>query len=155
MYDNLEQFLKSFEEIMSFPIFLIVSSDLMGLVYGLIKLDPFNNIPEEKINDSFYWWAIVFVSVRGFISFLCISMAASRIHDASRNSKDTKEDILKRIHTYGEKKEIQESLLLNTSFNNLPFVLSAWKVFYFKRGVILSVTGSIMTYTLLIMQILK
>ncbi|GFV88217.1 hypothetical protein TNCV_3243661 [Trichonephila clavipes] len=50
---------------MSLPIFLIVSSDLMGLVYGLIKLDPFNIIPEEKIRASTYWWAIVFVSNLG------------------------------------------------------------------------------------------
>ncbi|GFY77209.1 uncharacterized protein TNIN_68881 [Trichonephila inaurata madagascariensis] len=127
----------------------------MGLVYGLIKLDPFNNIPEEKIRASTYWWAIVFVSVRGVFSFLCISLAASRIHDASKNSKDIQEDILKRLYTSGEKKEIQESLLLNTSYNSPPFVLSAWNVFYLKRGVILSVTGSVMTYSLLIMQILK
>ncbi|GFR26599.1 uncharacterized protein TNCT_602911 [Trichonephila clavata] len=127
----------------------------MGLVYGLIKLDPFDNIPEEKMRDSSYWWAIVFVSVRGFLSFLCIAMAASRVHDASKNSKDMQEDILKRLHTSGEKKEIQESLLLNTSYNSPPFILSAWKVFYFKRRIILSVTGSVVTYSLLIMQILK
>ncbi|GFR26597.1 uncharacterized protein TNCT_602901 [Trichonephila clavata] len=140
---------------MSLPILLIVSSDLMGLVYGLIKLDPFNNAPEEKRRASTYMFSIVFASVRGLFSFLCISMAASSIHEASKNAKDIQEDILKRLYISGDKKEIEESQLLNTAYQSSPFILSAWNIFYFKRGITLSVTGSIVTYSLLIMQILK
>ncbi|GFY77207.1 hypothetical protein TNIN_68861 [Trichonephila inaurata madagascariensis] len=113
---------------MSLPIFLIVSSDLMGLMYGLNKLDPFNNAPEEKIRASVYMFSIVFASVRGFFSFLCISMAASSIHEASQNAKNIQEDILKRLYVSGEKKEIEESLLLNTLYHSPPFLLSAWNV---------------------------
>ncbi|GFR29230.1 uncharacterized protein TNCT_104431 [Trichonephila clavata] len=129
----MERILKTFEKTMSLPIFLIVSTDLMGLMYGLNKLDPFNNAPEEKKRASTYMFSILFASVRGFFSFLCISMAASSIHEASKNAKDVQEDILKRLYCSGEKKEIEESLLLNTLYHSPPFVLSAWNVFYFKK----------------------
>ncbi|GFY77208.1 uncharacterized protein TNIN_68871 [Trichonephila inaurata madagascariensis] len=121
----------------------------------MIKLDPFNNVPEEKRRAATYLLSILFVTVRGFLSFLCISMAASSVHEASKNSKDIQEDILKRLYCSGDKKEIEESLLLNTAYHSPPFILSAWNVFYFRRNMTLSVTGSIVTYSLLIMQILK
>ncbi|GFU06562.1 uncharacterized protein NPIL_592461 [Nephila pilipes] len=154
-YERIAVILKSLEKTMSLPIFLIASSDLMGLMYGLIKLDPFNNIPENKNSIRPYTFMIVFVSARGLLSFLCISFAASGIHQASKNAKDTQQDILKQLLIVGGKKEFQESLLLNNSYNNPPFILSAWDVFYFTKGGILSILGSVMTYSLLIMQILK
>ncbi|GFT21442.1 uncharacterized protein NPIL_426611 [Nephila pilipes] len=147
--------LKSFEKTMSFPIFLITSSDLMAVMYGVVKLDPLNNLSGYNTRAFKYTSAIIFISLRGILSFLCINLAASDVHEASKNAKDVQKDMLKRILISGEKSDIQELVPFSVLHNYPPFVLTAWGVFRFTKGLFLSAFGSVLTYSLLIMQILK
>ncbi|GFU47323.1 uncharacterized protein NPIL_82091 [Nephila pilipes] len=145
--------LKSFEETMSLPIFLIASSDFMAIIYGVIKLDPLNNLPECNILK--YTPGIIFLSLRGLVSLSCVTLAASAVHEASNHSSVVQKNMLKRILLSGEKSNIQELALFSIFQNNPPFVLSAWGVFNFTKGLFLSAFGGVLTYSLLIMQILK
>ncbi|GFT21441.1 uncharacterized protein NPIL_426601 [Nephila pilipes] len=140
---------------MSFPIFLIASGDFMAIIYGVVKLDPLNNLPGYDPRIIKYTYAIIFISLRGIVSFLCISSAASDVHEASKNAEDVQKDMLKWILIAGKKADIQELVPFSVLRNNPPFVLSAWGVFRFTKGLFLSVFGNVLTYSLLIMQILK
>ncbi|GFU47316.1 uncharacterized protein NPIL_82041 [Nephila pilipes] len=147
--------LKSFEKTMSLPIFLIASSDFMAVMFGIVRLDPLNNLPRYEPHIIKYTYAIIFISLRGIVSFLCISTAASDVHEASKNAKDVQKDMLKQILISGEKADIQELVHLSISHSNPPFILSAWGAFHFTKGLYLPAFGAVLTYSLLIMQILK
>ncbi|GFT21444.1 uncharacterized protein NPIL_426631 [Nephila pilipes] len=154
-HERILRVLKSFEKTMSLPIFLITSSDFMAVIYGVVRLDPLNNLPEYKSLIIKYIPAIIFVSLRGMVSFLCINLAASEVHEASKKARDIQKDMLKRILISGDKSDIQELVPFSVLHSNSPFVLSAWGIFCFTKGLFLSVFGNVLTYSLLIMQILK
>ncbi|GFU47317.1 uncharacterized protein NPIL_82051 [Nephila pilipes] len=153
--EHMVSVLKSFEETMSLPIFLIVSSDFMGVMYGVVRLDPFNNLPNYESRIIQYTSSIIFISLRGIVSFLCISLAASEVHEASKKASDVQKDMLKRILISGEKSDIHKFVPFSIFCSNPPFILSAGGVFKFCKGLYLSALGAVLTYSLLIMQILK
>ncbi|GFU47329.1 uncharacterized protein NPIL_82121 [Nephila pilipes] len=147
--------LKSFEKTMSLPIFLIVFSDFMAVLYGVVRLDPLNNLPEYENRVLVYIYAIAFISLRGMVSFLCINLAASDVHEASKYARDVQKDMLEWIIISGQKIDIPKLVHLSTIHNSPPFILSAWGVFNFTKGLFLIAFGTVLTYSLLIMQILK
>ncbi|GFU47318.1 uncharacterized protein NPIL_82061 [Nephila pilipes] len=154
-HERIVSVLKSFEKTMSLPIFLIASSDFMGVMYGVVSLDPFRNLPGYETHIIKYTYGITFISLRGIVSFLCISLAASVVHEASKNARDVQKDMLERILISGEKSDIQKFVPFSIFHSNPPFILSAWGVFHFSKGLYLSAFGAVLTYSLLIMQILK
>ncbi|GFS29061.1 uncharacterized protein NPIL_502561 [Nephila pilipes] len=153
--DSVLSVLKSFEKTMSLPIFLIVSSDFMAIIYGVVKLDPLNNIPEHKLSMKRFIPGIIFISLRGVASFLSISFAASEVHEASKNATDVEKAMLKQILISREKANIQKAVSFKILHSSPPFILSAWGIFRFTKSLFLSVFGNVLTYSLLIMQILK
>ncbi|GFW18953.1 uncharacterized protein TNCV_164691 [Trichonephila clavipes] len=145
--------LKSLEKTMSLPIFLIEICDCIGLFYGFVKLDSM-----ERFSVSFsesQYLKISFVSLRALVSYLCVSFAASSVHEASKNAKDVQEGMLKRILVSKRMSDSREVFLLFVTHNGPPFALSAWGFFYFTKGVVLTTAGSILTYSLLMLQIAK
>ncbi|GIX71349.1 uncharacterized protein CEXT_183771 [Caerostris extrusa] len=115
-------------------------------------MDPF-----QKTKNS-YWMKSIslyvgFISMRALVSFVCVTSAASRIHEADRKAKEVQEAMLKNVLSSSEKNYRKELLLLFVVQNSKPFTLSAWGFFNFNKGVILSTIGSILTYSLLIEQI--
>ncbi|GFW11357.1 uncharacterized protein TNCV_3808771 [Trichonephila clavipes] len=147
--------LKRFEKTMSFPIFLIVSSDFTAMMYGVIRTNPLDQYDEYSERIAVYIPAITFMALQAMVSFLCISLAASNIHEASKKANEVLQDMFKRGLVSGQKTDIHELVPISILYSNPPFILSAWGVLHFTRGLFLAALGSILTYSLLIMQILK
>ncbi|GBN88080.1 hypothetical protein AVEN_257817-1 [Araneus ventricosus] len=150
-YESIIKALKSFENTMSLPIFLIEIGDCIAMFYCFVKMDPFHQ-SEERWFLKNYSLSGQFFALRAVLSFLCVSLAASRVHEACKNTKDIQEEMMKKIIVSDEKHK-KEFLLLLVTHNSPPFTLSAWGFFYFDRGLILSAIGSILTYSLLILQL--
>ncbi|GFR26270.1 uncharacterized protein TNCT_427631 [Trichonephila clavata] len=153
VHESILKVLKSLEKTMSLPIFLIEICDCIGLFYGLVKLDSIErfSVPFSEVQ----YLKISFVSLRALASFLCVSFAASSVHEASKNTKDAQEGMLKRILVSKRMIDTREVFLLFVSHNGTPFALSAWGFFYFTKGVVLATAGSILTYSLLMLQIAR
>ncbi|KAF8786125.1 hypothetical protein HNY73_007887 [Argiope bruennichi] len=150
-YESLTQTLKSFESTMSFPIFLIQMSDCIVMFYSFVKLDPFHQSGERWFLKH-YTFSLYFMALKAVASFLCVSLAATRVHEACRVIKDEQEEMLKLVIISPDMHE-KELLLLLVNHNSPPFTLSAWSFFSFNRGMIMSAVGSILTYSLLILQL--
>ncbi|GBN87552.1 hypothetical protein AVEN_233592-1 [Araneus ventricosus] len=150
-YESIIKALKSFENTMSLPIFLIEIGDCIAMFYCFVKMDPFHQ-SEERWFLKNYSLSGQFFALRAVLSFLCVSLAASRVHEACKNAKDVQEEMMKKLIASDEEHK-KEFLLLLVTHNSPPFTLSAWGFFYFDRGLILSAIGSILTYSLLILQL--
>ncbi|GBL82314.1 hypothetical protein AVEN_174932-1 [Araneus ventricosus] len=150
-HELLMKALKTFERTMSLPIFLIGIGDCIAMFYSFVKLDPFHQSGERWFLEHYTFW-LYLATLRAVLSFLCVSLAASRVHEACKNTKDVQEEMIKMVIA-SDHKHKKELLLLLVSHNSPPFTLSAWGFFHFDRGMVLSAIGSILTYSLLILQL--
>ncbi|KAF8786126.1 hypothetical protein HNY73_007888 [Argiope bruennichi] len=150
-YDSIIEVLKSFERIMSLPILLVQLYDCMNIFYGIVNLDPIKELSQNNIIAK-YFTGIVFVSSVSLTSFLCVCFAATNIHEASKRARDVQERIFKRIITSEPGTGREQMVLLFLNCNNPAFALSASGFFYFTKPMILAAIGSIVTYSLLVMQ---
>ncbi|GFT93552.1 uncharacterized protein NPIL_346011, partial [Nephila pilipes] len=125
-HESVLSVLKSFEKTMSLPIFLIVSSNIMAVMFGVVIFDPLNNVPEYISYIVKYIPAVIFISLSGMASFLCICFAASEVHEAGKNARDVEKDMLKRILNSGQTSDIQKVVPFSILHSSPPFVLSAW-----------------------------
>ncbi|GBN33220.1 hypothetical protein AVEN_124245-1 [Araneus ventricosus] len=150
-HDHIIDALKSLEKILSFPIFLIQIIECFTIFYRFVIRDY--GAKQSWVKN--FSIGIVFDSTLSLVSFLCVSFAASSVHEASKNAKDVQEKMLKQILASGQQRNSHELLLLFVTHTNPPFTLSAFGFFYFTKGMILSAIGSVLTYSLLIIQILK
>ncbi|GFT94081.1 uncharacterized protein NPIL_148751 [Nephila pilipes] len=155
VYEYIIKALKSLERTLSLPIFLIEVCDCMGIFYGFVKLDSIGKFSLQRSYVESHFLKITFVSLRALVSYLCVSFAASSIHDASKNAKDVQEEMLKRILVSEQKNDSKGMFLLFVAHNGPPFTLSAWGFFNFTKGTVLATAGSILTYSLLMLQIAK
>ncbi|GBM41963.1 hypothetical protein AVEN_5409-1 [Araneus ventricosus] len=152
-YEYVLEFLKHFEETMSLPIFLIQAGDLVGMFSGFIWLNArMNNLIQNGVLRNTYL-GIFFISFYSFVSFMSVSLAASSVHEAGKKYKETEEKLLKNVLTSMQENDTSGQFLLLVAHENPPFILSAWGFFYFTKGLILVAVGSVLTYSLLIIQI--
>lgn len=154
-YDAAITVLKSMEKSMSFPIFLVQISDLISLFWGFILFDPLGQKKDNQGAFESYQTAMVFVFLRALVSFLCVSLAASSVHEADKAAKEVNEEALKRVILFegGRKENFEEFTALCILNQNQPITLSAGGFFYFTKGMVLSAVGSVLTYSLLLLQI--
>ncbi|GFU47337.1 uncharacterized protein NPIL_82161 [Nephila pilipes] len=153
-YESVIEVLKHFERILSYPIFLSEVCDLIGLFSGFTWFDKFTH---EVIlyRQRQHWFEIYFIPLRALVSFLCVSLAASSVHEAVRKCKDVQEKILKLVLDSKTMLNSKDIFHLLVAYQSPPFVLSAWGFFYFTKSLILVAFGSIMTYSLLIQQLVS
>ncbi|GIY63077.1 uncharacterized protein CDAR_563931 [Caerostris darwini] len=143
--------LKHFESTLAFPIFLLQIIDLLGLFYGFIWLDASKSPLQHFLRH--YWLSIYFTSLFSLISFLCVSLTASSVHEASKECKNVQEIMLKQVLASDRKKDFKTVSLQLVAHQSPSFILSAWGFFYFTKGLVLVALGSVMTYSHLIIQI--
>ncbi|GIY63075.1 uncharacterized protein CDAR_563921 [Caerostris darwini] len=150
-YESLLKILKHFEKTLAFPIFLQQIVDLLGLFFGFIWID----ISKSPLNNwlRHYWLSVYFKSLFSLISFLCVSLTASSVHEASKECKNVQEIMLKQLLATNRKKDFKTVSVLLVAHQSPPFILSAWGFFYFTKGLVLVALGSVMTYSLLLIQI--
>ncbi|GFY58091.1 uncharacterized protein TNIN_368801 [Trichonephila inaurata madagascariensis] len=153
-YENIMRTTTSFENSMSSTALLITISDCMGMLYGLERIQHFKQM-SFSLWLKWYSFSIVFFFLRGLFSFLCVSLAASSVHEASKRAKTVQEEMLKKFLISNRKDNNKESFLLFVALNRPPFVFSAWGFFYFTKSLVFSAFGTVLTYALLITQILR
>ncbi|GFW11359.1 uncharacterized protein TNCV_3808791 [Trichonephila clavipes] len=151
--ESVIEVLRLFEKTMSFPIFLTEISDLFEMFLGFTWLDSRNHLTDEHSWLTRYAISTCFSSLRAFLFFLCISLAASGVHDASKKCKEVHETILKGALISKSTVSNRDILQLLIMHQSPTFKLSALGFFYFTKGFILSAIGSVLTYSLLIIQI--
>ncbi|GBN91599.1 hypothetical protein AVEN_11814-1 [Araneus ventricosus] len=150
-YESVTKAMKSFENAMSFLIFLIEASDFVSIFYCFIKLDPFHQAKRESFLKN-HAPAVIFHFLRALLSFLWVSLAASSLHEASKTTKEVQEKIMKEM-IISDEANSKQLLRLFVVHNSPAFTLSAWGFFHFSKGMVLAAVGSILTYSLLILQI--
>ncbi|GBM87529.1 hypothetical protein AVEN_21985-1 [Araneus ventricosus] len=150
-YDSIIEVLQSFERIMSFPALLVQIYDCMSIFYGIVNLDPIKELSKNILLEK-QFILVVYASSVSLISFLFLSSAATSVHQASKAAKDAQEKMFKQILVSGQGIGRGQLALLFVSYNNPAFTLSASGFFYFTRPTIFAALGSIMTYSLLVMQ---
>ncbi|GIY63069.1 uncharacterized protein CDAR_563891 [Caerostris darwini] len=150
-YESILKVLKHFEKTLAFPIFLLQIEDLVGLFYGFIWLEA-RKLP-LKSWIRHYWLLVYFTSLISLVSFLSVSLTASSVHEASKECKNVQEIVLKQVLASNRKKDFKTVTLLFLAHQSRPFILSAWGCFYFTKGLVLVALGSVMTYSLLLIQI--
>ncbi|GFU47333.1 uncharacterized protein NPIL_82141 [Nephila pilipes] len=154
VYESIVNVLKVFDDAISLPIFLIVFSDSMTMYYGLVRLGPpRRQLMQLKVWVERYIFGIVFAFLRALLSFLFVAVAASSVHEASKNAKDIQQRMTKRILASEENNNNKDIFLLLVSNDSPPLILTAWGFFPFNRGLIFSAIGTVLTYSLLMMHI--
>ncbi|GBL87152.1 hypothetical protein AVEN_270451-1 [Araneus ventricosus] len=149
-HDRAVKVLKDFQEVMSLPVFMIVVKDCAGIFFGFIALDPFGRISNPLLFKPWIW-AAVFVSLTSSISFLSISLAAASVGEASKNASDVQQEMMKRVHASTLQDKVELFVFFKTH-KTAPFNLSAGGVFCFTKGLVLAAIGSLLTYSLLLLQ---
>ncbi|GFU47320.1 uncharacterized protein NPIL_82081 [Nephila pilipes] len=152
-YKHIIEISNIFEKVMSLPIFLITIGDCTGMFYGFLKFEESKG--QKGIYFESFEFTILFIALRSLISFLCVTFAASSVHESSVKAKIVQEKMTERLLISGQKKDNKELLLLFLAQNKSPLILSAWGFFNFTRSLVLSVLGVVLSYSLLITQILK
>ncbi|GBM87528.1 hypothetical protein AVEN_21984-1 [Araneus ventricosus] len=152
IYEQITAVMKSLEDIMSLPIFIICVADFTGMFYGVVALDPFHRLSARSWMKNASLSALT-VSLRCFLSFVCISLSASHVHEASEKHKEIQEVMIKKILSSEQNFENKNLLLFFTNYSLKPLRLSAWGFFYFTKGLFLTAIGSILIYSLLILQL--
>ncbi|GFU47331.1 uncharacterized protein NPIL_82131 [Nephila pilipes] len=149
--ESIIQVLKYFEKTMSFPIFLIEIGDLFEMFLGLTWLN-FRRKVTKDIWLLRYSIGTCFSAVRALVFFLCVSLAAASVHEGSEKCKDAQGIILKNALYSKPKVNTRDIIHLLILHQTPTFKLSASGFFYFTKGLVLSAIGSVLTYSLLIIQ---
>ncbi|GFW11349.1 uncharacterized protein TNCV_3808691 [Trichonephila clavipes] len=152
-YKHITDISNSFEKAMSLPVFIIIIGDCLGMFYGFLKYE------DTKRSMEFYFvnyrFAILFLALRSLVSFLCVAFAAASVYESSQDVKKIQEKLTERLLASRQKIDNQEFFLLLLAQSNPPTVLSAWGFFNFKRNLVISVFGIVLTYSLLMIQIMN
>ncbi|GFY58090.1 uncharacterized protein TNIN_368791 [Trichonephila inaurata madagascariensis] len=152
-YKHVTEISNSFEKVMSLPVFLIIIGDCLGMFYGFLKYEDTKRSME--FYDVNYRFAILFLALRSLVSFLCVAFAAASVYESSKDVKKIQEKLTESLLASGEKIDNQQLFLLLLAQSNPPTVLSAWGFFNFKRNLVISVFGIVLTYSLLMIQIMN
>ncbi|GBN21535.1 hypothetical protein AVEN_124248-1 [Araneus ventricosus] len=150
-YDSVIDVLNSFEILMSFPVLCVQIYDFMSIFYGIVNLDPIKELSHNTLLAK-YFFAIVYVSSVCLVSFLCVSSSAASVHEASKRAKDVHERMFKQILASEQGIGREQLALLFVNCSSPAFTLSASGLYYFTKPMILAAVGSILTYSLLVMQ---
>ncbi|GBO16286.1 hypothetical protein AVEN_83597-1 [Araneus ventricosus] len=153
-YESIINVLKSLEKCLSFPIFLVQMSDCISMFYGFVNKDTFKDISTDNLVRKFFPGVVIF-SLGSLVSFLCVALAATSVHEASKLAKDIQERVLQFILASGQKSDREELFLLSLNHNSPAFTLSSGGFFHFTKSLIFSAIAGILTYSLLMLQILK
>lgn len=145
IYDSILNTMKLFESTMTIPIFICFFSSSFDAFYGMLLLI-------KRFNKASLFNDLVIV-VRGLISFCLISYMAGSVNQADRIAKDSNALILRNNFPVSKLTKLDSKMNLLHENNKPPFALTAWGFFEFKRNFFLSAIGSLLTYTLLFINI--
>ncbi|GFQ76080.1 uncharacterized protein TNCT_674491 [Trichonephila clavata] len=152
-YKHITQISDVFEKTMCLPIFLITVADCSGMFFGFLKFEDIKR--SKNLYLLHFRFSTLFHALRSLVSFLCVSFAASSVYESSKDAKKVQEKLTERLLASKQKIDNQDLFLLFLAQNNPPIVLSAWGFFNFNRSLVISVFGIVLTYSLLMIQIIN
>ncbi|GFY58089.1 uncharacterized protein TNIN_368781 [Trichonephila inaurata madagascariensis] len=152
-YKHITQISDFFEKTMCLPIFLITVADCLGMFLGFLKFEDIKR--SKNLYLLHFRFSTLFHALRSLVSFLCVAFAASNVYESSKEAKKVQEKLTESLLASGQKIDNQQLFLLLLAQSNPPTVLSAWGFFNFKRNLVISVFGIILTYSLLMIQIIN
>ncbi|GFS55418.1 uncharacterized protein TNIN_197861 [Trichonephila inaurata madagascariensis] len=146
-YRNITKVLRLIEQELSLPIFLSQINDLIGIHACLVRFASFDPKYELRHRES-----AIFMAVRAVLSFLCASVVAASVHEADAVAKEVNEELWQNVLASGMMVKNEKAISMLVGINT-PFAFTAWGCFRFTKSYILSATGCLLTYSLLISQI--
>ncbi|GFY37035.1 hypothetical protein TNIN_182681 [Trichonephila inaurata madagascariensis] len=95
-YREILDTLYSIEEELSFPVFVMQITDLVGLYAFLVRFASYD--PNYTLS---YTGAATFMALRAILSFFCVCSAAAAVHDADEKAKRCNEEMWQRTLSAG------------------------------------------------------
>lgn len=145
-YNTVLLVLRQFEEVMCFPIFIVLSNSIQGIFNGLMLFFKPVHRSFMTVNGS------IFHTVHSFVCFAVISLSASSVHEKDELARYSNDQVLQRT-ICGGIIYLNKKIAYLFSNSGPPFSLTCWKFFEFKRGFFPSAIGCILTYALLIISL--
>lgn len=145
-YALILELLQEFEDVMSFSAFIIFfyfSKDIFYTIYLLMKTEIL-----FSENPVCFWY----YTFNNLLCFSLILLSPSSINEADLLVKRINSKILQQFLTTGMS-GLHLKLKYMSMNNDTAFVFTAWRFFPFTRGLFLTAVGSILTYTLVIINI--
>ncbi|GFR25715.1 uncharacterized protein TNCT_631351 [Trichonephila clavata] len=146
-YREILDTLYSIQEELSFPVFVMQVTDLVGLYAFLMRFASYD--PNYAFS---YIGSAMFMAVRAILSFFSVCSAAAAVHDADEKAKRRNEEMWQRTLAAGFTLKTEKAAILLV-LKDKPFAFTSWGCFRLTKQFILSAIGSILTYSLLITQI--
>lgn len=142
-YNSILSMFRDINSLLSYPIFLSTSNNALGVLLSFIILIKSNNGAIE----------IVLVLVMNFLAFTETTFEASAVHEADKINKINDKKLLQSL-TFQDRFRNSKADIDNfwQMTHESPFTLSGWNFFEFTRGIYLTAVGTMITYTLLILQ---
>ncbi|GIY16719.1 uncharacterized protein CDAR_426901 [Caerostris darwini] len=145
-YWNLMIVLRSLEQEMSFPLFVLQLIDLAGLYGCLVRFANFD--PNHSIK---YHGAAVFMAARAILSLIFVNLAASSVNVADVKAREINEELWQNLLFSGVTVKIEKAISMLV-YKGQSFAFTVWGCFRFTRKYILSTIACSLTYSLLIVQ---
>ncbi|GIY16718.1 uncharacterized protein CDAR_426891 [Caerostris darwini] len=146
-YWNLMIVLRSLEQEMSFPLFVLQVIDLVGLYGCLVRFANFD--PNYSIT---YRGSAVFMASRSILSLLFVNLAASSVNVADVKAREVNEELWQNLLFSGITVKTEKAINMLV-YKGQSFAFTVWGLFRFTRRYILSTIACSLTYSLLIVQI--
>ena len=141
IYESIKKYIKKFESIMSFPIFITFMFSVTEAFYGMLMV--FKEFKEEMSLKK------VAYILRGFTSICLITYAASNVNEADQKAKVSNDDLLRNAFTVSNVSNLDTKLYFVLKNEKPALTLTAWNFFEFKRGFVFAAVGCVLTHALL------
>ncbi|GFS41505.1 hypothetical protein NPIL_135681 [Nephila pilipes] len=145
LYDKITGLMEFFDDTMSFAALCLSLLYSVSVFYFFIKsardLDK-NSAPK-----------LVFSAVSSLIGFLALSSFAAGVNEADKMAKRINGELLKQEWEFHQNQCISKWIPLHFADSERAFKLSGWGFFFFTRSFIPVAFGSLLTYTLLLIQL--
>ncbi|GFT63997.1 hypothetical protein NPIL_457201 [Nephila pilipes] len=141
-YERIIELMEFFDSTMSFTAFCLNLLQFICMLYFLITLQDLDKSSAPKH---------VFSATIGLIGFLSLSISASDVNEADKMAKRTNCKLYKQEWKLHKQKCSSE--WIPPHFTEQAFQLSGWGFFVFTRNFILSTFGSLLTFSLLLLQL--
>lgn len=144
MYRSIITTLRSFDSIMSFAIFVVLSCNVLGIFFGLtffLKVEAATNTRS------------IVVLLYNFVTFALITIFASKVNTSDAFAKQVNTEALQKTPLCTGSAELDIKVRFLDTGNESPFALSAWGFFHFTSSFFFVALGSIITYILLIINL--
>lgn len=144
LYETLLKLLKSFECIMSVPMFFVTIFYSTGMFFALYQF--FKSVNEYNLMETFIYLS------SDLLLFGILLMTAAKVNEADSLAKESNREMLRNL-VITNISELDVKMNFLQEINKSSFSLNACGCFNFTRSLLLTAVGTILTYVLLCINI--